>query len=132
MHLLSETALADKFQRNIDDIATNLIGAFSLKFKQEVGNLSNPLLRWLDFRYRYIDPMPRPVVYSNKFPKQNLPKSARQGLKHIRRLIEKGKDINPYQGRGLMLRNDISGEKKDARTDLLWADWGTHIKIILA
>lgn len=126
MTSLSENELVAEFQRNIDTIATALICAFSLKFKQEVVNLSDPLMRWLDFRYRYVDPQPRQVVFSKKFPKRNLPTSTKTALENVVRLIKKGGDINPYQGRGLTLRNDISGERNETRTDLLWADWGIH------
>ncbi len=126
MNSLSPNELIDEFQQNITDIATNLIGAFSLKFKQEVPNLSNPLLRWLDFRLRYVDPQPQQIAFSRKFPKRKLPDSAKKGFKKLCERIEKGGDINPYQGRGLILRNDYSGERKDTRTDLLWADWGIH------
>ncbi len=126
MTSLSKNELVAEFQRNVDAIATELICAFSLKFKQEVVNLSDPLMRWLDFRYRYVDPQPRQVVFSKKFPKRNLPTSTKTALENVVRLIKKGGDINPYQGRGLTLRNDISGERNETRTDLLWADWGIH------
>jgi hypothetical protein len=116
--------LARRFNQDIDRICEKFIAAYALKFKQEIDHLSSPLYRWLDFRYRYIDPQPRPVAFSDRFPKALLPKKARAGLKHLVRLIQAGGDINPYQGRGLILRNDTSGGKKDSRTDLLWADWG--------
>ncbi|MEI7867377.1 MAG: hypothetical protein WCI11_05760 [Candidatus Methylumidiphilus sp.] len=119
-------AVEEEFQRNIDSIATQLIGSFSLKFKQEVSNLSSPLLRWLDFRYRYIDPQPRQVIFSNKFPKKQLPTKDQMALNNFVQLIKKGRDVNPYQGRGLTLKYDISGERKEVRTDLMWADWGIH------
>jgi len=64
-----ERVLKEEFHRNIDLIATELLDAYSLKFNQEASNLSSPLLRWLDFRYRYVDPMPRQVVFSDKFQK---------------------------------------------------------------
>ncbi len=99
MTSLSENELVAEFQRNVEAIATELIGAFSLKFKQEVDNLNDPLLRWLDFRYRYVDPQPRQVVFSKKFPKKNLPTKTQAALKSIVRLMQKGGDINPYQGR---------------------------------
>jgi len=126
MDSLIENDLNAEFQKNIDSIAAELIGTFSLKFKQEVPHLSNPLLRWLDFRFRYIDPQPRQIVFSRKFPKRKLPASTKAALKKISMLITSGIDINPYQGRGLTLRNDFSGERRETRTDLLWADWGIH------
>lgn len=126
MQPVSPTELEAEFQRNIDLLSASLIEVFSLKFKQEVPNLSNPLMRWLDFRLRYVDPQPRQIVLSNKFPKRGLPQNAKSAFKNLCKLIKTGGDINPYQGRGLILRNDFSGERHDARTDLLWADWGIY------
>ncbi len=83
-------------------------------------------MRWLDFRFRYVDPQPRQVVLSNRFPKRNLPQNTKAAFKQLCKIIKTGGDINPYQGRGLTLRNDFSGERHDARTDLLWADWGVY------
>lgn len=123
---MNHIELASEFQRNIDSISIELINAFSLKFKQDIPNLSSPLSRWLDFRFRYVDPQPRQIVLSKKFPKKNLPDSTKSAFKKICKLIRTGRDINPYQGRGLILRHDYSGGQRDARTDLLWADWGIH------
>ena len=118
-----EADLAQSFQRDVDNIATSLIGLYSLKFHQKIDHLSSPLMRWLDFRFRYVDPLPREVVYSNKFPKKELNAEALTALQRLANSISAGEDINPYQGRGLIIRNDSSGKRKDARTDLLWADW---------
>jgi hypothetical protein len=119
---MDELVIATKFQGNLDGIATELIRTYALKFTQEVGNLSSPLLRWLDFRFRYVDPRPRPTVFSDEFPKRDLPQNAQTALNQLVALIQQGKDINPYQGRGL-LKNDISANRNSARTDFLWADW---------
>jgi len=85
--------------------------------------LSSPLLRWVDFRMRYVDQIPRPVIFSDLFPKKDLPKSATNALHDLINKFQSGEDVNPYQGRGLTLRNDTSGESRASRTDLLWADW---------
>lgn len=111
------------FQRNVDEIALTLIRKFGLRFKQEEETLSDPLDRWLDFRCRYVDPMPRKIVLSRAFPKSSLPPSAQRGLSNLLRKLSAGEDVNPYQGRGLTIRNDTSGSKKSTRTDLLYADW---------
>ena len=124
MSVLDENEVAATFRGNANVISGDLISAFGLRFRQEVDHLSSPLDRWLDFRFRYVDPQPRPVVFSDQFPKANLPADAKAGLENLVQLIQEGGDINPYQGRGLILRNDTSGNKKDSRTDLLWADWG--------
>jgi hypothetical protein len=119
---MDEVTIEARFQGHLDAIATELIHATALKFTQEAGNLRSPLLRWLDFRFRYVDPRPRPTVFSDEFPKLGLPQSAQTALNNLVALIEQGRDINRYQGRGL-LRHDISSNRKYARTDLLWADW---------
>ncbi|MNG96012.1 hypothetical protein D3C81_212890 [compost metagenome] len=113
----------DVFQKNIDDIALILIRKFGLRFKREEEKLSCPLDRWLDFRCRYIAPLPRKIALSNAFPKASLPPSAQRGLSSLLRKFTTGENVNPYQGRGLIIRNDTSGSKKHARTDLLYADW---------
>jgi hypothetical protein len=119
---MDEIAIGQRFQSNLDAIATELIRAYALKFTREVGNLSSPLLRWLDFRFRHVDPRPRPIAFSDQFPKPSLPPSVQSALNNLVARIEQGRDINPYQGRGLV-RNDTSANRNTARTDFLWADW---------
>ncbi|MFZ2525829.1 MAG: hypothetical protein WAW87_11030 [Candidatus Ferrigenium altingense] len=78
---------------------------------------------------RYIDPIPRQISVSKKFPKK-LPAVVEKGLHVIEKLIREGKDVNPYQSKGLIRFNDISGGRRAKRTDLLWADWGiNHLHI---
>lgn len=108
---------------DLEKIVSELIVAYGLKFKQEIHDLSNPLFRWLDFRLRYIDPIPRQIFFSNKFPKK-LPLPTENGLHRLETLIREGKDVNPFQSKSLIRFNDISGKTKSKRTDLLWADWG--------
>lgn len=115
---------ATRFNSDLEDLAAAFVDKFGLKFNKELPNLSSPLLRWLDFRHRYVDPFPRPVVLSDKFPIANLPDDAKKGLQQLVEQFEHGANVNPYQGRGLILRNDTSGETRHARTDLLFADWG--------
>lgn len=115
---------ATRFHSDLEDLATAFVHKFNLKFSKGTPNLSSPLLRWLDFRHRYVDPFPRPVVLSDKFPIANLPDDAKKGLQQLVERFEQGANVNPYQGRGLILRNDTSGETRHARTDLLFADWG--------
>lgn len=118
-----------RFQNDLDEIAMTLIRAFNLEFNQEVETLSDPLCRWFDFRLRYIDPIPRKIFISHKFPKA-LPKSVAYGLNEIATKIRAGHDINGYQSKSLIRFNDFSGQKRSKRTDLLWADWGiTHLHI---
>lgn len=56
--------------------------------------------------------------------------SVETGLHLIEKLIREGEDVNPYQSKGLIFFNDVSGKRRAKRTDLLWADWGIiHLHI---
>ncbi|MFM5396797.1 hypothetical protein ACET8C_00545 [Aeromonas veronii] len=123
---MDASELHKKFYKNINSISESLIELYSLKFRKEVPSLNDPLIRWLDFRLRYVDSHARSIALSNKFPKRELPCDAHKALLKFCKMIEEGDDINPYQGRGLILRNDTSGDKRGSRTDLLWADWGIY------
>ncbi|MCE9664341.1 hypothetical protein LY622_12905 [Halomonas sp. M5N1S17] len=117
--------LSSRFNNDLDKIASSLIRTYGLKYERKIDNLSRPLLRWLDFRLRYVDPRPRRVCLSNQFPKK-LPCPAHQGLIDFSITNSIGSDINRLQGKGLVLFNDTSGKKATQRTDHLWADWGIH------
>jgi len=99
---MDKTAVESKFQRDLDSIATNLVREYQLKFTRAAGNLSSPLLRWLDFTMRYVDQRPRPVVLSDRLPKVDLPPSAQSALDDFVRRAIAGEELNPYQGRGLI------------------------------
>lgn len=122
MQTLKELTL--EFQQNADRIADELIDGYRLKHSRDVAALQSPLLRWMDFRLRMIDPRPRKILLSDRLPKQinGAIDRAYQGLHHA---ILDGDDINHFQGRGVQ-RNDSSGRNRNDRTDLLWADWGIH------
>lgn len=115
--------LSGNFISDLDEIASDLIRCFGLKHTVEISNLSEPLLRWLDFRLRYIDPKPRKVYLSKKFPKK-MSEMTKDAYELMIQKIQNGENINSYQGKGLILHHDTSGSKKQSRTDLLWADWG--------
>lgn len=106
-------------------MVAEFIDDYGLKYEEEESGLASPLLRWLDFVARYIEPKPRQIVVSKKFPK-NLTPDAERALHQLEGLIQRGADINPFQSKGLILHNDTSGKKRQQRTDLLWADWGIH------
>ncbi len=117
------------FYNSLNQIALDFINCWQLEFKQEMENLNDPLFRWLDFRLRYIELVPRKVVISNKFPKK-LPLIVETGFRLLIAKLCNGLDVNPYQSKGLIRFNDISGKKRAKRTDLLWADWGImHLHI---
>jgi hypothetical protein len=116
--------LAGEFLNNVDQIAAELVVGFGLKHSRAVDGLNTPLLRWLDFRLRTIDPCPRQIYLSDRFPK-SLDDPTVRALRAIEQAVLNGEDINPFQGKGL-LRFDSSGKNRNERTDLLWADWGIH------
>lgn len=119
------TELKRRFHENVDAIVQSLIGAFGLTHTEDVAHLGEGLLRWLDFRMRYIDPVPRRIVVSNRFP-MRLNSVVEAGLRAIERRMLSGQDVNPFQGRRLVRGHDTSGAKRQLRTDLLWADWSIH------
>ena len=121
----SVDALGDKFIQDLEAIASSLIGYCGLPHAKEVGYLSEALLRWMDFRLRFVEPKPRKVFYSNRFPKK-LPKAVRRALKAFENANLAGDDINRFQGKGLTKHHDVSGSKPAKRTDHLWADWNIH------
>jgi hypothetical protein len=91
---------------------------------EAVEHLSRPLLRWFDFRLRFIDPRPRVILCSKRFPKQ-LDEPYATAYQELVRAISNGEDINGFQSKGIV-RGDSSGKARSNRTDLLWADWGIH------
>jgi len=117
--------LENQFRTNLDDIATELIQAFGLKYSNEVDGVHDPLLRWIDFSMRYI-PQKERVVYFSKDFWNRLPKHLRKLVNIFSDHFEYGRNINPYQSKGLIKFNDTSGNNPAKRTDLLWADWGIH------
>ena len=121
----TQRELRDRFNADADSIATDLISEYGLKFEEDIAELSEPLLRWLDFTTRYISPIPRTVFRSNKFSKVH-PSEVKAALDLVEHRLTSGQDVNPYQSKGLILFNDTSAAKRQQRTDLLWADWGIH------
>jgi hypothetical protein len=123
---LDKSIVTKKFECDLEKAAENLVTLFGLRYRREgrSNNLNSALTRWLDFRFRYVEPRPRGVAYSIKFPNLALPDSASEELKRFEQDILTGQDLNPRQGRGLVLRHDTSGASSQSRTDALWADWG--------
>lgn len=114
-----------EFFQNIEEIAKDLIKIYDLRFKSESDHLSDPLIRWMDFRLRYIEPEKRKIFAAKEFP-ATLPKSVVNGLNMLMRKMKAGHDINGYQSKGIIKSNDVGNKNKAKRTDLLWADWGVH------
>ena len=120
----SRGPMSHTFITDIDEIAQNLIGAFELTFEEHEQNLCDPLIRWLDYRLRYIDPSPRKIVKSIDFDAR-VPREALPALEAFITLVESGADLNHFQTKSIK-RNDTSGTKRQLRTDGLWADWRIH------
>jgi hypothetical protein len=118
--------IQDSLQRGVDEIAEQAIAAYRLTYRRKATeSLNEPLLRWLDFALRYIPPIPRSILKSDKFP-MSLPAGAETGLRRILHLLQTGGDVNPYQGKRLSHGHDTSGAWNAQRTDGLWADWNIH------
>ena len=120
---MGKVDLNKKFRDDLDELARRFIAVYGLKYTRNTSNLASPVTRWLDFCLRYVSPRPRHIAYSSQFPKL-LSQDIQDGFDVFVRKIIEGEDINPYQGRGLIERNDTSGSSYTKRTDLLWASWG--------
>ncbi|HJW56946.1 MAG TPA: hypothetical protein VJ577_16895 [Burkholderiaceae bacterium] len=116
--------MPNSFTTDVDELAQELIDAFNLTFAETEQRLSDPLIRWLDYRLRYIDPCPRQTVKSTGFDSR-VPPAAQPALQQFVALSEAGGDLNPYQTKTIK-RNDSSGTKAQLRTDGLWTDWHIH------
>lgn len=117
--------LEQRFFESLENIAANLLSVLGIMHKKEEQKLSDSLLRWIDFRLRFVDPKPRVIHYSSKFP-VSLPTDIASALRTFKESVMTGRDVNPYQGKGLSHHHDTSDKKRQKRTDLLWADWGIH------
>lgn len=117
--------LEDQFVADLDEVAAFLITSMGIQHSLQVDQLSKPLLRWLDFRSRYIDPKPRELFLSDALNRP-LPESVRTGLAQFMQLARDGADLNSFQSKTMVRFHDISGKDRKKRTDLLWADWGIH------
>jgi len=124
-NMQTQKELRERLNADADSIAIDLVSVYGLKFEEEVADLSEPLLRWLDFTTRYISHVPRTVLRSNKFPTAHATE-VKAALDLVEQRLTSGQDINPYQSKGLTLYSDTSAAKRQQRTDLLWADWGIH------
>lgn len=122
---VSADELGIKFVQDLEGIASTLIYYSGVSHAKEVEHLSEALLRWMDFRLRFVEPKPRRVFYSNRFPKK-LPKVVHRALRAFEQANLLGEDINRFQGKGLTKYHDVSGNKRAKRTDHLWADWNIH------
>lgn len=109
---------------DVDEIAQDLIDAFELTFEEQEQNLRDPLIRWLDYRLRYIDPRPRNILKSIDFDAR-VPREALPALEAFIQFVKNGTDLNHFQTKSIKY-NDTSGTKRQLRTDGLWADWRIH------
>lgn len=54
--------LAERFRSDIEAISKTLADYCGLTHSKAAQGLNPALLRWLDFRLRFVDPKPRPLV----------------------------------------------------------------------
>lgn len=98
--------------KDVKEISVRGIQSFELSYEESGhSNLHDPLLRWCDFLLRYIAPVKRLVLKSDRFP-ANISDGAKAGLQRIEGLFTAGGDVNPYQSKTLTLFNDTSGRKE--------------------
>lgn len=109
-------------QTEVSQLACRLIDAFGLTFTGDDSNVDDALIRWFDYRLRYIEPNSRFILKSNGFDSR-VPPEAKAALESFVAKAQAGEDLNPYQTKTIK-GNDTSGAKRQLRTDGLWADWG--------
>ena len=119
---ITAEALEDLLRADLDSIVTDLIRFHGLKYERDRPDLSDPLLRWLDFTLRFVEPKPRPVLRAQCFSALLSPE-AQLGMEAFEAQSMAGGDLNRFQGVGIIRRHDVSGKKNAQRTDQLWADW---------
>lgn len=106
----------DKLTNDLQEIAKSYIVCFGHK---KVSNQKDPILNWISFAIRLIEPKEREVHFSKGFWNR-VPEDC---LHRINRMVDKfeyGCDVNPYLSKSL--KKAFSGKK----TDLLWTDWEIH------
>jgi hypothetical protein len=117
---LSGVQLVTLLKKDIDTVCRGLLTAFEITFSEANADAGAATARWLDYRARYIEPCPREIVLSDRFPK-SLPDPVEQGYRDLLEKFRSGADVNPHQSKTL------TGHKRPGprfRTDMLFADWG--------
>ena len=104
---MDEKEIQYRFYEDVSRISQSLVNAFSLKHERKFLHLSDPIHRWMDFRLRFIEPISREICLSNKLKVKDMSRCEREFL-HIINLIKSGGDVNPYQGKGIILFDDVS------------------------
>lgn len=137
-----QSATRASFQKSLIEIAVFLNHAYGLRLTESAENPFNPLVRWMDFRLRYLEPQPRQVllakhleVYFTGLFKKPWTGQVDKTIYEVLKAFEVGKDVNARQSRTIF-ENDINawdGNKKQpkaGRSDGLWNDWGvTHLHL---
>jgi hypothetical protein len=121
--MISKTV--EQFYSDISEISMRLVRAYGLTHRAPDDRPDLALQRWMDYRLRRIDPQPRQVHKSNRFPIVGLPSDVGEALALIEERFAIGDEVNPYLSKGI-LNNDVANPKEQNRTDGLWADWGIH------
>jgi len=117
--------LKEKFYNDSNAISLTFLENYALRFDKDFEHLSEPLLRWQDFVLRYIPPKPRGLFFSKEII-EKLSLTDMDSLKKLIFMMQNGEDVNSCQSTGLTINNDISSNRRDKRTDGLWAEWGIH------
>jgi hypothetical protein len=121
--MISKTV--EQFYSDISDISLRLVRAYGLAHSAPDDQPDLALYRWMDYRLRHINPQPREVHRSSRFPIDGLPSDVQEALSLIEARFASGDDVNPYLSKGT-INNDVANPKLQNRTDGLWADWGIH------
>ena len=120
--------ITSKFHSDIMEMSIYFIKHFKLLFR-ETDDINAPIMRWMDFRLRYIEKKPRNVLYSKDFL-ASVPSECKPKLEILEGKIKRGDDINSFQGKGLTKYHDTSASDYTKRTDVFLAHFGIiHLHI---
>lgn len=130
------------FQKSLIEIARFLNKSYGLKLTEAIDKPYDPLVRWVDFRLRYIEPQPREVllakhlkIYFNGLVKKPWTGQVDRAIHEVLDSFEAGSNVNARQSKTIV-KNDINAwdlnkpQLKTRRSDGLWNDWGiSHLHL---
>lgn len=130
------------FQKSLIEIAKFLNKSYGLKLTEDESKPFDSLIRWMDFRLRYIEPHPREVfiakhlqLYFNGLFKKPWTGQVDRTINEVLSSLIVGENVNARQSKTIV-KNDINAwdaersQPKIRRSDGLWNDWGiSHLHL---
>lgn len=100
------------FRLDLRNIAEAFIESFGLAFGQAISNLADPAVRWVDFAFRYIEPMSRRWEVSQGFW-QRAPKENVITIDRFLNMVRRGHQSLPGEGVVKTRRQCHTGHKQN-------------------